>query len=132
MASITTANKKIDLQGKTLCKQYLLLHGLDEQKALEVMADMANFEIAPTRYSLQKHFLNYYARYFPNLEQLHCPLAEARAAFYLNHVSFFSDPQSLDVLPPISSMPRITKASMKAIAIFDIRRSFTTIFKKLF
>jgi hypothetical protein len=132
MASITTANKKIDLQGKTLCKQYLLLHGLDEQKALEVMADMANFEIAPTRYSLQKHFLNYYARYFPNLEQLHCPLAEARAAFYLNHVSFFSDPQSLDVLPPISSMPRITKASMKALPFLTLGARLRLFLKSFF
>ncbi len=132
MASIITADKKIDVQDKTLCTQYLLLHGLDEQKSLEVMADIANSDAALTRYSLQKYFLNHYVRYFPNLEQLHCPLAEARAAFYLNHVSFFSDPQSLEVLPPISSMPRITKASMKASPFLTLGARLQLFLKRFF
>lgn len=132
MASIITADKKIDLQDKTLCKQYLLLHGLDEQKTLEVMADIANSEVGLTRYSLQKYFLNYYAHYFPNLDQLHCPLAEARGAFYLNHVSFFSKPKILEVSPPISSMPRVTKASMKALPFLTLGACLRLFLKSFF
>lgn len=132
MAPPITPVKEVDERTKRFLTQYLLLQGVDTQKASALTEEVARMNHDWAKAEAQKRLLDNYRAVFPHLDDCHCPLAEARAALYLNDTRPFSAYKSLNVFPPVASMPKISRVSMKAEPFFTLGVRFRLFLKKLF
>jgi hypothetical protein len=132
MAPPITPVKEVDERTKDFLTQYLLLHGVDAQDASALTEEAARINHDRAKAEVQKRLLDNYRAIFPYLDDCHCPLAEARAALYLNDTRPFSAYKSLNVFPPIASVPSISRVSMKAEPFLTLGVRFRLFLKKLF